>query len=339
MIDSLLVGATLTVFEDILQSKGVPYEVQKDAEYVIFKQFWDGADKEEKLLALRQARPAILKIVERELYIGIKDEAAPLRIRLNYLDRELAKDSFGEIMLERPALDWRISISIKNHANVLASMPLADRDTATFRDDVVNVFKEIDDFGERIFSVPCSNEYFDDMNDILQKITPLDRTTWSRLLTDKEFAYSSLFTPMLKAIGAELPRIMKDHPEAPKKLIEYFYGSVDYYFIKPIAEYKVTRIGAVNAHGDLGRIPGTHNYNTPYTDFPTKLLDVRFATGKHGVISRDTIQFTFDGGWAICLKISTGITEESGRLFLLNAFLPVTPFGSYRDQVEWDTEA
>jgi len=156
---------------------------------------------------------------------------------------------------------------------------------------------------------------------------------------DDDYAFSHLITPMLKAIAREIPRICKDHPEAPRKLLDFFYSKYDYYFINPIDALEITRIGAINVHHGLGCIPGNKNHYTPTVDFPTELLDVRFATGPHGEISRDTIQLSFDGGWAVCLTVIRNQNEKYGRFFAIKAYLPVTPFGSYRDQVEWDPEA
>ena len=286
---------------------------------------------------LRQATPAIERIVANEPYLFEKG-GDPLFIRVNDQTRKLAEDSFGEILLERKDLDWGFSISVKSDANVLTTMPVADRETNKYTKNVPGVVNEIDDFGDRIFGVPCSNEYFDDMNEILLHVDTTDSAAWSAKLTDKKFVYGSLITPMLKAVAAELPRIFADHPEAPQKLLDYFYGTIDYYYINPIDPLQVTRIGAVNAHGGLGCIPNNDNHFTPVVKFPTKLLEVRFATGKFGELSKDTIQLCFDGGWAVCLKIGTDFTMESGRIFALSVYLPVTPFGSYRDQVDWEPE-
>jgi hypothetical protein len=60
------------------------------------------------------------------------------------------------------------------------------------------------------------------------------------------------------------------------------------------------------------------------------------ATGKYGEISRDTLQLTFDGGWAVCIRLSMDEKHIEDRNFLMNVYLPVTPFGSYRDQVPWE---
>ena len=144
---------------------------------------------------------------------------------------------------------------------------------------------------------------------------------------------------MLRAIGREFPRLLKFHPEAPQRLFDYFYGKIDYYFINPIDELKVTRIGCVNSRGYLGRMPNSRNLKTPKTGFPSELLDVRFATGKYGEISRDTLQLAFDGGWSLCITMFP-VYDTYGELgFDMQVYLPVTPFGSYRDQVDWYPEA
>ena len=336
MINSILVGATFKAFEDIFKAEDIPYQVEESEAYTSYKEYWDGADEADKALALRQARPAIRRIASKEPFIFEK-EGDPLWIRFNDEKRRM-EDSFGEILLERPDLDWRFAISVKNNANIVATMPVADRSMDRYIDSVASVFNKIDDFGDRIFEVPCSNDYFDDMNEILQKIDAYDSKSWRELLTNDEFVNEKLFTPMLKALGFEIKRICKDHPEAPQRLIDYFYSNIDYYFINPIKEVGVTRIGAVNSHRCLGNIPNNHNLYTPHVAFPTELLEVRFANGRYGELSDDTLQLNFDGGWSVCITIRTNFSEAYGRYFALSAYLPVTPFGSYRDQVAWDKE-
>ena len=334
MINKILVEACVKAFKSILEKEGVPYFIRDDEEAQYFYHLWEETD-EEKELAYRQAAPAIERIVSHEPYIFEKG-GEPLCIRLNYLERKLERDSFGEILLERPDLDWRFSISVKNDARILSALPVADRELDMDKDVIKNSFNGIDDFGDRIFGVPCSNEYFDDVNDILLNIAPRDSENWAELIKDEKFIYGSLITPMLSAFSREFPRIFKFHPEAAQKLYDYFYGTIDYYFIKPVEELEVTRIGCVNAHGGLGRMPNNDNLLTPKTGFPSELLEVRFATGKYGEVSRDTLQLNFDGGWALCVTMKPVYDTYGEFGFDVQVYIPVTPFGSYRDQVDWE---
>ncbi len=334
MINYLLVAATLKSFEEILKANDIPYEIFDDEAYRNYMSKWEESDQKD--LMMRQARPAVRRIAHKEPFI-FETKGSPLVFKFNDQNRKM-KDSFGEMLMERADIDWRIAFSLKNSANIIATAVLADRDRTTGTDRTVTVYNEIDDFGDRIFGVPCSNDYFNDINAILERIDSHDRDTWAEKLQDDEFAYSQLITPMLSAIGREIPRICKDHPEAPQKFIDFFYGKIDYYYFNPIEALGLTRIGAVNAHGGLGCIPNNKNHYTPTVEDPDTLLDVRFANGPYGELSKDTIQFTFNGGWALCLKIVRNNDPKYGRYFAMNAFMPVTPFGSYRDQVEWDAE-
>ena len=338
MINKILVEATVRAFKDILDKEGVPYTIRKDEESRFFKQLWEDSDDERKL-AYRQAAPAVKRIVEHEPFI-FETAGEPLCIRLNYLNRTLERDSFGEIMLERADLNWRFCISVKSDAKILTSMPLADRELEMDKEEnkVQSSFNAIDDFGDRIFGIPCSNQYFEDMNEILLNIAPHDTDNWSELVRDEEFVYGTLITPMLRAMGREMPRIFKFHPEAPQKFFDYFYGKLDYYYINPINEMQVTRIGAVNARGYLGRMPDNPNLKVPKVRFPSELLDVRLATGKYGELSRDTLQLSFDGGWALCITLTPEYDTYGELGFDLKVYLPVTPYGSYRDQVKWAPE-
>lgn len=335
MINNILVAATLKAFEEIFEENDIPYEIDESEAYKKYMSVWERSSK--KGLAFRQARPAIRRISRKEPYLYEKD-GEPLHIYFNDENRILERDSFGEILLERADLDWRISISVKVDAKIIATMPVAGREMSLYMNKVDGVFNEIDDFGFRIFGCPCSNRYFDDMNAIMMRIAPHDGEKWTDVIRDDEFIYGSIIVPMLKAIGDEIPRICKDHPDAPRRLIEYFYGKIDYYYINPIDKVEATRIGAVNSHRSLGRIPDNDNLFTPSVKFPTELLDVRFANGRYGELSRDTMQFTFDGGWSVCVMMSPVRDRTKGRGFDLKVYLPVTPFGSYRDQVSWDPE-
>ncbi len=333
MINTILVEACVKAFKSILEREGVPYFIKDDEEAQYFFNLWEKTE-EDKELAYRQALPAIERIAAHEPYL-FKTEGEPLCIRLNYLERKLERDSFGEILLERPDLDWRFSISVKSDARILSALPVADRELDMDKDVIRNSFNAIDDFGDRIFGIPCSNEYFDDINEVLLNIAPRDSENWGELVKDEKFIYGSLITPMLAAIGREFPRLLKSHPEAARKLYDYFYGKIDYYFIKPVDELEVTRIGCVNAHGGLGRMPDNTNLLVPETGFPSELLEVRFATGKYGEVSRDTLQLNFDGGWALCITMNP-VYDTYGELgFDVQVYIPVTPFGSYRDQVDW----
>ena len=333
MINSLLVAASLASIEEILKERGVPYELEDGEAYRGYVKVWEESDQKDAMI--RKARPAIRRIASKEPYLFL-DDGDPLMIRFNDNNRRM-EDSFAEMLFERADKDWRIALSVKSDAEMTATMPVADResDSDNFMKQMV-VYNEIDDWGFRIFGNPCSVEYFDDMNEILARVDSADLNAWRDRLNDDSFVYDAMITPMLRAMGREMPRICKNHPEAPQQLIDYFYRKIDYYYIDPIDEVGVTRIGAVNSHKMLGRIPGNDNLYTPSVEFPTQLLDVRLPSGKYGELSRDTIQFTFDGGWAVRIHIFVEDTPEHGRLFGLKVYLPVTPFGSYRDQVEWE---
>jgi hypothetical protein len=283
---------------------------------------------------MKQARPAVARIAQLEPYFNETD-GEPLRIRFNGTERDLDQDSFAEVLLERSDLDWAIGFSIKNDAKVLTDMRIADRSMGSYMDKESSSVNEIEDFGSKIFGVPCSNEYFDDVNAILQRIHAYDTDSWRKQLADDDFVYDNVVTPILAVLAREIPRLCKDHPEAPMHFFDYFYGKYDYYYLNPIDKLLITRMGAINVRGGLGRIPGTDNHFVNVVKKPTELLDVRFATGKYGEISRDTLQMTFDGGWAMCFNIHVSNTLKYGRSFNLGVYMPVTPFGSFREEARW----
>ena len=225
MINTLLVAASLKALEEILQDNDIPYEIYKDEASDMYQELWETADAGEKALTMRQARPAIHRIIHKEPYVFIKSDG-PLVLKFNDASRKM-KDSFGEMLLEREDFDWHIAFSIKSDARIIASTAVADRHDAEYEDHTVNVYNVIDDFGDRIFGVPCTNEYFQDMNAILEQISHDGHETWIERFKDDDFAYDKLITPMLGAIAREIPRICKDHPEAPAKLLDFFYSRIN----------------------------------------------------------------------------------------------------------------
>lgn len=335
MINDLLVAACVKGTIERLENAGIPYEIEENDAYRDYMSAWENSD--EKELLMRKVRPALAKFAKLEPYLHETD-GNPLRLRFNGPKRDLDKDSFAEVLLERKDLNWAIGVSIKNDAKVLTDMRIADRNIDLYMNHTVNTVNEIEDFGDKIFGVPCSNDYFDDVNEIMERIHAHDRERWAELLLDDDFVYDTVITPVLRALSRELPKIMRNHPEAPMHFFDYFYGKYDYYYLNPIDELQITRMGAVNPRGGLGRIPGTDNHLVNEAVKPTRLLDVRFATGSHGEISRDTIQLTFDGGWVMNFTMFVSNTEKYGRSFNLGVYMPVTPFGSFRDQVRWEPE-
>ena len=136
MINKILVEACVKAFKTILERENVPYVIKDDEESSYFFHLWEETD-EEKDLAYRQAAPAMERIVSHEPFI-FETDGEPLVIRMNYLDRRLERDSFGEIMIERPDLDWRFAISVKNDARILSALPVADRELDMNKDRIMN---------------------------------------------------------------------------------------------------------------------------------------------------------------------------------------------------------
>ena len=90
MIDTILAAATVKSIEEIMTEAGVPYEVRDDEEKAYFYGAWDDATDSERDLALRQAAPAIRRILSKEAY-AYRAKEGPLIIRFNYQKRKIEK--------------------------------------------------------------------------------------------------------------------------------------------------------------------------------------------------------------------------------------------------------
>ena len=85
MVNNLLVVASIKALEDILVANDIPFGVENSEAYKSYLWVWDRSDQ--KQLALRQAEPAIQRIISKEPYV-FKTGGDPLFIRVNDQTRE-----------------------------------------------------------------------------------------------------------------------------------------------------------------------------------------------------------------------------------------------------------
>lgn len=152
------------------------------------------------------------------------------------------------------------------------------------------------DFGTDWIGTRCSTEFFATMRQILQPLgkAGANRVEWSQI-EDKFPAY---YIPILEAYLNEIKRMCAADPGTPKKLLEYFFGRNDFYKVIMDEGRKTTQVEGFNMSGTLNR-----NYkqirpvtSVPRITYPTRLIE---AVRK----SDTTINLTFDGGWAVSMRL------------------------------------
>lgn len=204
-----------------------------------------------------------------------------------------------DILALRKDSDWEIGISCKhNHAAVKHS----------------RLSKSID-FGDKWLQIPCSEEYFNDILPVFNKLEELKAggIEW-KAVKNKE---NEVYVPILNSFVKELRRLEAEHPAiVPQRFLSYLLGRNDFYKVISRDSKKVTQISAFNIYGTLNKSFEKIKPQTivPKLIMPTEFYDIRFKSN-----SKNTIITTCDNGWAISMRIHSASTMvESSLKFDVN---------------------
>ena len=163
-----------------------------------------------------------------------------------------------------------IGISAKNRNNAVKNPRLSEKI----------------DFGRKWFGIPCAPEYFHQIVPIFRELHTLRRQgAYWRDLTNKSQRF---YIPILNAFRDEVVRLCHSNPIAPTRMVEYLMGRYDFYMV--VKQDGDVSIQSFNLHGTLGW--GGH------LRLPTRLIEAREKDD-----SDNTMIFTFDGGWALSLRV------------------------------------
>jgi len=206
------------------------------------------------------------------------------------LELEILTDQHGEIgdvrdvLILRSEQKWEIGISAKNNHRAVKHSRLSS---------------EID-FGDKWLGIPCSDQYFREINQIflpLKKIKQESKSTqkWSTL-SNKEV---EIYIPILKAFKTELTRIYETSPcIVSSRLIEYLIGRKDFY--KVIRQENIVEIQAYNLHGTLNQpFQGVKpKFKTPIIQLPTEITAIKPKEN-----SKTTLIVKLNHGWELSFRI------------------------------------
>ncbi|NLY10409.1 MAG: HaeIII family restriction endonuclease [Firmicutes bacterium] len=188
-----------------------------------------------------------------------------------------------DILCIRRQNEWEIGLSCKhNHTAVKHS-----RLSRTI------------DFGDSWFEIPCSQNYFNEINPLFDELEELrEQGELWRNIDDKEERF---YTPLLEAFMRELDRLNYENPRLiPERLLQYLLGRNDFYKVITHDRRRVTQVQAFNIYGTLNRNAGRERsiVNVPQLNMPTRFFDISFKPN-----SRNTIIVTCDNGWTVSMRI------------------------------------
>jgi hypothetical protein len=206
------------------------------------------------------------------------------------LQLEIVADKAGQtgdvrdVLAIRSLQKWEIGISAKNNHRAVKHSRLSN--------DI--------DFGQKWLGIPCSVEYFEEINPIFSNLAKLRTASKATQKWDTLGDYhTSVYVPVLDAFRTELLRLDKENPGiVAERLVVYLIGNQDFY--KVIKGKNKVEIQAYNLHGTL---------NLPFENIkpkakiqrlklPNRLIEVVYQDN-----SQTTLLVTLNEGWQISFRI------------------------------------
>lgn len=260
-------------------------EIEENSSFDVARNCWECVDLDMQQSLKKSAITAVYTIFDLEPMI-LEDGDDKLVLKLQQ-DSEGEIGDVRDIIIVRRDIKWEIGLSIKHNHFAVKHSRLA---------------KTLD-FGEKWFGVKCSEQYW---NDIKPVFTYLEtekvlETKWSDL-SDKE---NDVYKPILNAFIEEIKRSYKEHPELPRKLVEYLLGEYDFYKVISIDNRRVTQIQTYNLRGTLNKPSQRENPKTiiPVASLPTRIVNIDFKPQ-----SNNTVELYLDGGWQFSFRIHNAST-------------------------------
>lgn len=202
---------------------------------------------------------------------------------------EIVGDQVGQtgdvrdVLLIRSMQKWEIGISAKNNHRAVKHSRLSQ-----------NI-----DFGEKWLGVPCSQNYFSEINPIFEMLVDLKSNDKSTKWTAIENMHKVVYIPILNAFRKELLRLDKENPNiVAENLVQYLIGNKDFY--KVIKGNKKVEIQVYNLNGTLN-LPFENvkpKAKIPKLKLPSRLIEIVYQEK-----SSTTLLVSLNEGWQISFRI------------------------------------
>lgn len=265
--------------------------IEKNSSYEATKRAWESIDKDLQLDLEKAAEAAVESIFDLEPMI-LEDGTDKLELLIQQ-DSQGEKGDVRDILIVRRNVQWEIGLSMKhNHFAVKHS----------------RLSKTID-FGKKWFSIPCSQQYWDEVNPLFDYLAKekTKGTKW-RELPDKE---NDVYVPLLNSFKDEVERSYESNPEVPKRMVEYLLGEYDFYKVVSVDARKITQIFTFNLRGTLNQATKTTQPETsiPVAKLPTRIIKIDFKPKK-----KNTIEMFMDEGWQFSFRIHNASSKVEPSL-------------------------
>lgn len=260
-------------------------DIVDNSSYHANERSWNLMPEETQQLFVRSAYAAVDTILELEpIMVEINDDEVLLEFQR---DGAGIEGDVRDIVIKRNSIDWEVGLSVKHNHEAVKHSRLSHRL----------------DFGMEWFGMPCSQQYWNDIEPIFQMLSQEKRngTAWSEL-PNKE---NDVYIPLLEAFINEVLRSYHLNPNLPQRMVEYLIGVCDYYKVVSVDSRRMTLVHSFNLHGTLNH-PSTHRvsaFEVPVVDLPTELISIRFKPN-----STNTVEMYLNNGWELSFRIHNAST-------------------------------
>lgn len=310
--------ATCCAFATYLIGKkvAVDCEINSDA-YRTAKRSFESLDESTQRDYRAAAEASIDVIIPLEPKLTDLSDCSPLRIRIQ-TDAQGQQGDVRDIVLARPQDDWEIGISCKHNHEALKH-PRVTKDA---------------DFGSDWIGTPCSDHFLNEVASTMALVEKHVGEKWDALPKKHERVY----IPILDAYIAEIARLCEVDPEAPSKLLAYFFGHEDFY--KVIAmdrrvgqQSGLTKTMAFNMHGTLGKASGSAR---PIRSLKKVLLPDKLITIGRKDNSNTTIEIVLSKGWVVKMRLHSADKAIKTTGLKWDVTLAGMPTDIYMQERTWE---
>lgn len=267
--------------------------IEQNESYTIAKERYEkeitDTNKDEMLLSAKSGIEAIIEMEPRIL----EDGNDLLTISLQPDNVATEQGDIRDVIMIRRSIEWEIGISVKHNHAALKHSRLSSRL----------------DFGEKWMNAPCSQDYFNEIKPIFEKLEEwkTEKLNWSDLANKDQDVY----VPLLSAFMTEFIRLHRTH-NITSKLMKYLLGSngKDYYKLIHNKNHTTT-VMPFNIFGTLNQPSEEKNPSIviPKIEVPNRIIEMAFKED-----SMTTIILTMNNGWSISFRIHNASTKVEGSL-------------------------
>lgn len=287
-------------------------EIEENDSVAIARARYNSLDNEKQGEMIRSALAGVSAIIDMEPRIT-EDGSDMLTVTLQPDTVATKNGDIRDVLIIRRSIKWEIGISVKHNHSALKHSRISPHI----------------DFGKEWMGIPCSQNYFDDINKVFDKlaIAKKQNLKWSELPSKEDDVY----VPILDAFMREFRALQSRH-NVTAKLIEYLIGSNgrDYYKLIHHNNHTTT-IMPFNLFGSLN-LPAENKkpkIDIPAFETPNRIIELEFREN-----SKTTVILTMNNGWSISFRLHNASSKVEMSL-KFDIQLQSKPEDIFYLNVEW----